>query len=854
MATGGSTAGTPIKASGAAPASQSYEFNDMTISARLKTNTIPNRENMRNVISRSLKEVYNETKNSKNDFYLLHTWSSPIPISLTSYITAVSRNEGLKGGNLSLTLKMPFALMRTVFSDEVDTITTGQFITVRHYASLDMKTETASVYEKLDNGSLKITKSKVKPRTTSFFGMITSIQQTFSNVEGIDNYAQVQIEARDFIEPIRNCNYVIMPGNLQKSEDGGTESVANNSEMKFLSNFIMSSKEWAKHIKEMADFASAEHDFQEVIQNFITNFGYMLVPPSVGMSVLEFVKISKAYHLTISKGVAAQVGVGNQQTNTSAGSTWTTPGDMQFTAFLMSLQNQYQYFKSMDMLSSMAGRELGFLSRKEIIARAKARAKAGGSAAGARGKADASVENATTGPTPRSSRTGGMNNTLLGDRIGDIIVVATKKSDVPKSSIWYQMLPEKPPYQRFITKFQGALNTRGSAWNRVIGTFVSDDRMIELIPTLIPFYEEDLKTDVSGEIRKVEGKDTLVSDGTTVFKPRGRITKALGAQPTLIYRIKPRHWNTQLNKDFLNKQYSSFVESYDAEAIYPIQYPLSAEDDSVKSNVSIKTDELLQNSLLPLSGDNVFDFNATWVEANRINGTYIESSLLTNRSGFETGVLSSPIIDIYDAYKYGLRLFEGTYPYFNVRKKNGDKLPTAAAGAKGGKNSAARLLHKKINTAFAEEMYLTYGNGNRYAQGSLTCNFQGSADWGPGKWGYMFLRPFGEGSDEVISQIGSDRYQEVAGRGATNAGRAPGGSNDYSDPTQAAYKFGNYNTLGGTENVFFFYIDSISHNQSVDFRGHKMERTTINFSRGSWHKLPPIMPEVRFVEKAVGNK
>lgn len=854
MATGGSTAGTPIKAAGAAPKSQSYEFSDMTISARLKTRVIPNRENMRNVISRSLKETYNETKNSKNDFYLLHTWSSPIPISLTSYITSVSRNEGLKGGNLSLTLKMPFSLMRTVFSDEVDTITTGQFITVRHYSSLDMKTETASVYEKLDSGALKLTTTKVKPRTTSFFGMITSIQQTFSSADGVDNYAQIQVEARDFIEPIRNCNYVIMPGNLEKSEDGSTENVANDSEMKFLSNFIMSSKEWAKHIKEMADFASAEHDFQEVIQNFITNFGYMLVPPSVGMSVLEFINISRSYHDTMSKGVAAQVGVGNQQTNTSASGTWTTSGDMQFTAFLMGLGSQYEYFKSMDMLSSVSGRELGFLSRKEIIARAKARAKTGGSSAGARGKADASLDAAATGPTPRSSRVGGMNNTLEGDRIGDIIVVATKKSDVPKSSIWYQMLPEKPPYQRFITKFQGALNTRGSAWNRVIGTFVSDDRMIELIPTLIPFYESDLKIDVEGEVRKVNGVDTVVTEASPAFIPRGKISRALGAQPTLIYRIKPRHWNTQLNKDFLNKQYASFVKSYDAEAIYPVRYPLSAEDDSIKSNISIKTDELLQESLLPLSGDNVFDFNATWVEANRINGTYIESSLLTNRSGFETGVLSSPIIDIYDAYKHGLRLFEGTYPYFNVRKKNGDKLPSTAASAGGGSKSAARLLHKKINTAFAEEMFLTYGNGNRYAQGSLTCNFQGSADWGPGKWGYMFLRPFGEGSAEVLSQIGSDRYQEVAGRGSSIKGKTPGGSNDYSDPTQAAYKFGNYNTLGGTENVFFFYIDSISHNQSVDFRGHPFARTTINFSRGSWHKLPPIMPEVRFVEKAVGNK
>ena len=851
-----STAGIPPKAGGAAATAQQVlpTFDNMYVNGRLRTPAITNRENMRNVIQRSLTQIHKEFQKSTEDFYLLHTWSSPIPISLTSFITNVTRTSRLNGSTVRITMKMPFAFSRTVFSDEVDAITTGHFLTVRHFSSQE-KTESSMIFEKGANGKVKRESVRVRPRTTSFMGMITNISQQFNNMSGVDNYSTITITAKDFIEPIRNCNYIIMPGNLRSAEDGETTSLPNQDEFKFLSQFIMNSKEWADHIKDMAGFAAEEQDFKLVMENFLVNFGYMLLPPSLGIKMIEIAATAKKFHdaSAAGQGVARQAAsaVG---TPGSAGGTWETSGDMALTATLLSMSSQYEYFKSMELLSSVSGRELGFLSRREIIARAKARRKAAASRGTSRERADASLESAGTAPIKRGNERGsGLQNTLMGERIGDTIVVATKKADVPKTSIWYQMLPEKPPYQRFLQKFQGALQTRSSAWQRIVGTFQSDNRMIEMIPVMIPFYEEDMintsSTEVEVSATAVGGRMGARIDRSTstgAWQPKGNLSKALGAQPTLIYRIKPRHWNTQLNQDYLNKVYKDYVDNYFTDGIYPIQYSLAAEFPSL----NIDTQTLMQESLLGLTGDHVETFSANWDEADRVNGTYIESSLIQNRSGYETGVLSTPVIDIYDAYKYGLRLFEGTYPFFHVKSQPTEPLPATATDADAGMRALGKFQNKKFNDAFAEQMFLTYGNGNRYAKGTITTIYQAGAKWSPGKWGYMFIRPFGQGEDHILERIGGSEFRDVAMRG-TKPGQGPGGSDDYGSTEQAAYYWANYNQLGGVENTFFFYIDTISHNTMVMPNGVKKTRTTIGFSRGAWHKLPPIMPEIHFVQKAL---
>lgn len=143
---------------------------------------------------------------------------------------------------------------------------------------------------------------------------------------------------------------------------------------------------------------------------------------------------------------------------------------------------------------------------------------------------------------------------------------------------------------------------RGTVWGMISGTFQLDPGLLELFPGVYP-----------GEART-------------------GLEKVLGAQARLIYRMAPLH-PTRACSGPNSRQTGLF-------------------QDVPTNKVSV------------FRSQDVYDMSLTWNDNDRVNCFHLQTPISNGSQMPRYGLIGEPIVDIEDAARHGLRLFEPSWPFF----------------------------------------------------------------------------------------------------------------------------------------------------------------------------------------------
>jgi len=440
--------------------------------------------------------------------------------------------------------------------------------------------------------------------------------------------------------------------------------------------------------------------------------------------------------------------------------------------------------------------------------------------------------------------------------LGSIINVASEQQHLPSECSYRQMLPLTARHVSTIDRFKTTLSGKGTVWNLINGTFVVDNNLIECFPVMIPFNNRKELIDIlqnyaSNSFVKSADNEYLNADlKRPGFRPFlydeaiAAFYEQLGAIPTLIYRLKPLQPNGQISRDNINLvndiagldgferlENSTYSEKlvlgkdrkikhietttkgqYDHNKEYgkqnikvnETQIDVDLEKFGFEDLLNFNKDAPISLFLPSLNFDELLSFEAQNNENDRINGLYIESPIIRQKSNLTIGSFADPIIDIKDAVAQGFRFYDSDYPFFDTY-----------IGSK-----------PKEMSAMIERYYAIYGGGQTRSRGNIQVKMNYNPEFIVGSW--------------IRIRMNNDQYiidKDIV-KDRENASEEYGLAQKEVDEKRNI-KFG----LDDTSD-FFCYIENISYIYSSDGPGLNCI-CNIQFSRGSFGLNYAHFPNVR---------
>jgi hypothetical protein len=426
--------------------------------------------------------------------------------------------------------------------------------------------------------------------------------------------------------------------------------------------------------------------------------------------------------------------------------------------------------------------------------------------------------------------------------LGSVINVASEQQHLPTQSIYRQMLPLTARHTTTIDRFKTTVSGKGTVWNLINGTFVVDQNLIECFPIMIPFNNRKELMDI---VQNYANNFFINSDDNEYlndnianpkFKPYMydeaiyKFYEQLGAIPTLIYRLKPLQPNGQISKDNINLineiadidgfeylENSTYSEKLRLDKNRKIQYAENGQNKEIdiekfgfENSLNFNKDAPFSKLLPSINFDELLSFEAKQNENDRINGLYIESPIVRNKSNMTIGSFADPIIDIKDAVTQGFRFYDSDYPFFDTY-----------IGSK-----------PKEMSAMIERYYAIYGGGQNRSKGMIQLKMNYNPELLTGSW----LRIRMNNDQEIINSEkikikGNEEYEEANKEAAVKKALKLQ-FDDVSD--------------------FFCYIETISYNYA---EGPGLNCIcTIQFSRGSFGLNYAHFPNVRLANHLESTK
>lgn len=424
--------------------------------------------------------------------------------------------------------------------------------------------------------------------------------------------------------------------------------------------------------------------------------------------------------------------------------------------------------------------------------------------------------------------------------LGSIINVAAEQQHLPSQSTYRQMLPLTARHMSTIDRFKTTLSGKGTVWNLINGTFVVDANLIECFPVMIPFNNRKELNDIlqnyanNSFVNSDENEFTNDAISQPHFKPFlydeaiCKFYEQLGAIPTLIYRLKPLQPNGQISKDNINLineiadigQYERIEDAtYSEKLIFNKNKKVEVAQNKSKTELdkfgfedalNFNKDAPFSQLLPSLNFDELLSFEAKQNENDRINGLYIESPIIRNKSNFTIGSFADPILDIKDAVAQGFRFYDSDYPFFDVY-----------TGAK-----------PKEMSAMIERYYAIYGGGQNRSKGIIQLKMNYNPEFLTGSWIRIRMNNDQQIIDSQQIKIkGNEEYEEAN--------------------KEAEFKKSQSFAFDDTSD-FFCYIDNISYNY---LEGPGLSCIcTIQFSRGSFGLNYAHFPNVRLANHLESTK
>jgi len=168
--------------------------------------------------------------------------------------------------------------------------------------------------------------------------------------------------------------------------------------------------------------------------------------------------------------------------------------------------------------------------------------------------------------------------------------------------------------------------------------------------------------------------------------------KALGAQPSLVYRLRPKlfapittKFTTEALRSFLNT--GSRAQYYSIASVVVPEYVASATtlytsygNDSVHPYSEVTVQGRGRGNLVQRNKIVSMSFQST--EDDRVNGVWIQGPITQGSQMGETwGFTGMPYIDPWDHNKHGLRMYDVSWPFFQSGADEGENEATAGFGS-----------------------------------------------------------------------------------------------------------------------------------------------------------------------------
>jgi len=781
---------------------------------------------------------YSEYFMSSNNVYAnnfiinYHSYTAPLPFSIEHYVTNCSFSKSKTGAyeTANLTLKMPYQLALSLFAEDDAQPQPGGYILI--------KTRPPTDFEEI----LKTT-SPENIENALHFGVVTDLSYNIETDDTGNLICTIDLGASSFIH---NLIYGEYRFTFLNSQDEVVMQDEQGKQIREVRQEGYGSREYYKNIDDFLAFikkevaaATGAFDLGQSLRNFVQQFAYPMLPISLHSEPMNSQALNK---LLLTPGATFEETIANLKLYVPepiingllygladlaqlAGDEQLGFGGDPFTQFWdpeNPTRNSFEKWISN-----------GFTNPDEAYAETRY---ARGDVVG-----EAVFLRQTTKVQPKYEL-----------QLRDIIHVATKRDDLPPSSELYGTMPVTTEAFQDLNRIRNLGAKSLTVWGLFQGTFQIDSQLIEFYPTMVPLLDSDIKY-----FEKMQGK--IANPVKLIHKKLGGIPTLILRLKPMHPTVSIDH--VSIDNEYLRKhQFGSpsplpppcYITSSEIVG-------MNVKDNSfgkIMSSDTIEMGEFEQNyddevtETLDLSGPNGVlgrtmdtrmgpaNFSRTMKigggktdltkvsaegakpiipvqirkhqikgmrfsqnDASRINATFMNLPGVKNMSSrVKYGIMSDPVINNTAALKHGLRMYESTYPYFELsafqgqKHSRGDDMGTFFALAADNYTDMTRFK----TTALAERAYMIYGDEQKYFSGNLVCTSLIPQNIYPGCWAEVFL-------------------QEPTG-----------------------------NKIKDQHSTLHIYVDSVSHDYFTDiFDGNVSVTTRIGFSRGSYGAIAPNFPTVR---------
>jgi len=604
----------------------------------------------------------------------LHTHQVPFPIPLKKFITGVNWSETstLNQANGVMTLRMPFNVFQMFFQGEGTEPSTGHWVSIRRQTQNPFQASNVefkkrpmpkiklspipSVTEIAEEAARQVDFEKQEEERLNRFnrkkerihyevlwlGQISQIG--FSVIghpgSGTSTYSDITLNLMNWEYPLKTSNYKIINANIDRAKQPNPDNVETTSaEQGNFSGiassggrFIIDTEVFKELTKAITQSVATAEDPKFGIKQILDVFAYMKLPSSIyktNLSVRKLIKEVSEYEPPKTSALLASI-VGTPEE--LDGSLDTVAKRMAFFGLTKLIDSEGRQYTQQE------AQEMTLIVFKATFVDED--------------------PNATVTVTGFSSPS-----------MGSQIKVCTVLEDLPPSAGYLrQMLPTKLLFFKNVNRFKELLTQNGTAWTRILGSFVPDPNIIEFFPLIVHYTQEDLK---SGWV------------------PSGRISTT-GFQLCLIWRIKPLR-----PYEFLDRgHYNDLIHHYNKKG--NMWRELEDTNIQLKSEKIGDDDNNMTHSSLLLNTLHVESLQVNYREDGRCNGAYLEHPFLKSESNLKFGTLSQPVIDTRNAQHYGFKMFESSYPFMDASVK------------------------KDVRDALTERVYCTQRDEGEGASGVIT--------------------------------------------------------------------------------------------------------------------------------------
>lgn len=765
-----------------------------------------------------------------NNFIInYHSYTAPLPFSLEHFVTQCSFTKSKTGAyeTARLSLKLPYQLALSLFAEDDAQPQPGGYILI--------KTRPPTDPDQVLN-----TQSPENIENALHFGVVSSLQYDVTPDDKGNLICKIDLVANSFIH---NLIYGQYRFTFLNSQDEVVREDENGKQVREVREEGYGSREYYKNIDDFLAFvkkevnaATGKFNLGQSLRNFVEQFAYPMLPVSLHsepMNTQALYKVlydpSASFEKTIEqlKLYVPESSINGLLYSLSnlaqlAGEEQIGFGGDPFTQFYdpdNPTRNSFMKYVMNGFTNPDAQYELGY-------------------------------DNDTVSESTR-----------LADAIKiqprreiqlrDIIHVAVRRDDLPPSSELYGTMPAATETFQDLNRIRNLGAKSLTVWGLMQGTFQVDSQLIEFYPTMIPITHDDIEyfkknTQIPNPIKhlhkKLGGIPTLilrlkpmhpkVSIDQTSIDAEYKRKKNFGSPsplPPPCYvtssellglNVKDNSFGKVMTTDTV--AFSDFQITYEGEITETLDLsgprgtfgrtldqrmgPAQFSRNMSVSGGSSQPARIVQPSAKPIipvqiRKEQVLSMRFGQNDIDRINATFTNLPGVKNLSSrIKYGIMSDPVINNTAALKHGLRMYESTYPYFELSAYQGQK--TNRADDIGQFLSMAQDNYTDMTrfktTALAERAYMIYGDEQKYFKGTLVCTSLVPQGIYPGCWAEVFMQ----------------------------------------DPTG--------DKIDDQHAVLHLYVDSISHDYNVDIiTGNVNVKSVISFSRGSYGATMPNFPTVR---------